>query len=346
MRNYLFQLCGVFFIVFNLQANQITGFVVDRDSREPLENVNVYVANTTFGSSTDRDGYFIIKSVPAGIQEIIISIVGYELKSHTLLVKDSANYELIFRLKPIIYETETTQVFAEFPDEWLRDLEQFKRLFIGQSEFAENCEIQNPEVLDFTWTAAGIMRASAQKPLIIINNSLGYHIHCVLVNFYWNKSRKKCTWLIKSEFTDLESENSMQSSVWRSKRNQAYYGSLVHFLHSLINRKLIKNKYITYFVDGPGDRNKQAELLQTTIDYDHVLKQSPIKSEHSIDFLRYMCVVHNSFEVSWIKLTGVSVLIDSWGQPQSPNPFDMYGKWAEKGIADQLPMYYDPLESH
>jgi hypothetical protein len=55
-------------------------------------------------------------------------------------------------------------------------------------------------------------------------------------------------------------------------------------------------------------------------------------------------VVYKSVYVSWIKLTGASVLVDEWGQPQEPNPFDLYGYWSEKGIADQLPMYFDPDE--
>ena len=264
------------------------------------------------------------------------------MKTHSVLLRKDSHIELNFRLRPIIYEVETTEIIAEFPTEWLRDLEHFKKLFLGQSEFAENCEIKNPEVLDFTWSASGIMRANAQKPLMIINYSLGYQIRCVLVTFIWNKKTNKCSWLAKSEFSNIDNVNDMQRSIWTLNRKQAYYGSLNHFLKSMIERRLLKDNFVTYFVEEPGQRNKKQELLQSTIDYDYVLKPSPIKSEYSVDFIRYMCVVYNAIHISWIKLTGASVLIDAWGQPQEPNPFDLYGYWSVKGIADQLPMYFDP----
>jgi len=349
MRNYIFIFYSIFFLfdISNAQtlSNEMKGYVFDETTGYPLENVNVYIANTTFGSSTNREGYFNIKGVPPGIKEIVVTIIGYEVKTHSVLIHKDSHVELKFRLKPVIYEVEATEVIADFPTEWLRDLKHFTKLFIGQSEFAENCELKNPEVVDFTWSASGIMRASAQKPLMIINHSLGYRIRCVLVTFIWNKKKNKCSWLAKSEFTDIQNANSMQRKMWTLNRKRAYYGSLIHFLKSMIERRLLKDNFVTYFVDEPGQRNKQQELLQSTIDYNYVLKPSPIESEYSVDFIRYMCVIYNSVHSSWIKLTGASVLVDLWGQPQEPNPFDLYGYWSEKGIADQLPMYFDPNES-
>jgi len=57
--------------------NSISGYVLDNSTSKPLENVNVYIANTTFGSSTDKEGFYIINSIPPNIHEIIVSIVGF-----------------------------------------------------------------------------------------------------------------------------------------------------------------------------------------------------------------------------------------------------------------------------
>ena len=50
------------------QQNKTTvrGFVFDKSDSESLAGVNVYISNTLWGSSTDKDGRFIIESIPEG----------------------------------------------------------------------------------------------------------------------------------------------------------------------------------------------------------------------------------------------------------------------------------------
>jgi hypothetical protein len=71
-------------------SNEIKGYVFDASTNSPLEDVNVYIANSTFGSSTNKEGYFNIKGVPPGIKEIVVTIIGYEVQTHSVLLrKDS-----------------------------------------------------------------------------------------------------------------------------------------------------------------------------------------------------------------------------------------------------------------
>ncbi len=64
-------------IVFAEKTGSIYGMVTDRDSKEPLTGVNLMVAETTLGSTTDGNGYYIIQNVPVGYQEIIVRMMGY-----------------------------------------------------------------------------------------------------------------------------------------------------------------------------------------------------------------------------------------------------------------------------
>ena len=120
-------------------SEKISGYIIDSASGESLENVNVYLSNTTFGAASDRDGYFIIESVPAGTHEIVVSIVGYDYISELLIVREKEHIKRNFKLKPRVYETSATEVIADVPYEWLNNLEIFKKYFIGHSGFSEDC---------------------------------------------------------------------------------------------------------------------------------------------------------------------------------------------------------------
>jgi hypothetical protein len=44
--------------------NKISGRVTNSETGEPLFNVNVFLANTTLGDATDKDGYYLIENIP------------------------------------------------------------------------------------------------------------------------------------------------------------------------------------------------------------------------------------------------------------------------------------------
>ena len=45
-------------------------------------------------------------------------------------------------------------------------------------------------------------------------------------------------------------------------------------------------------------------------------------------------------EVSWIRLVTPQVTLDKWGYPLEREPFEIYGFWSQRGIADMLPKYF------
>ena len=60
------------------QKYQIEGTVIDRNTRKPLEFVNVLIAGLGIGSSTDEEGHFCIEQVPPGIYALQASMLGYK----------------------------------------------------------------------------------------------------------------------------------------------------------------------------------------------------------------------------------------------------------------------------
>jgi hypothetical protein len=87
---------------FSLYAatGKIAGVVTDKDTGEPLVGVNIYIEDSSFGSATDADGYYVILGVAPGSYDLVAEYVGY----HKLTVQGlrvfsdvttSQNYEMV-----------------------------------------------------------------------------------------------------------------------------------------------------------------------------------------------------------------------------------------------------------
>ncbi|MEX1055673.1 MAG: carboxypeptidase-like regulatory domain-containing protein, partial [Rhodothermales bacterium] len=63
------------------QKGSIAGTVVDAGSGESLIGANVIVGGTSVGSTTDLDGYYVIKGVEPGTYDVVFSYIGYHSKT-------------------------------------------------------------------------------------------------------------------------------------------------------------------------------------------------------------------------------------------------------------------------
>lgn len=60
------------------QTSTIRGFVYSKKSGEPIIFTNVYLKGTSYGSTTDVNGFFTISKVPAGSYTLMITYLGYD----------------------------------------------------------------------------------------------------------------------------------------------------------------------------------------------------------------------------------------------------------------------------
>ncbi len=70
----------------NAQSEMIDGVVADSVSKEPLPFVNIYVLNTSQGTTSNENGYFQLKEPNAG-QNLRFGYVGYDSKDITYVKK-------------------------------------------------------------------------------------------------------------------------------------------------------------------------------------------------------------------------------------------------------------------
>ena len=68
----------LFFPLHAQPMHQIKGTVIDRNSRQPLEFINVMVIGLNKGGVTDAEGHFTIEQVPPGIYRLQASAIGYK----------------------------------------------------------------------------------------------------------------------------------------------------------------------------------------------------------------------------------------------------------------------------
>lgn len=66
------------------RRTSLSGYVVDEETGERLAGAHVYLTEIQAGTATNRDGYFVVSSLPPGPYEVRISYLGYNTVDTTL----------------------------------------------------------------------------------------------------------------------------------------------------------------------------------------------------------------------------------------------------------------------
>jgi len=73
----------ILFIILLAQTGTIVGNVIDKTDREPLIGVNIIIRGTSFGTVTDLDGNYEIRSIRPGEYSVEFRYIGYESVLYT-----------------------------------------------------------------------------------------------------------------------------------------------------------------------------------------------------------------------------------------------------------------------
>ena len=89
-------LCSLFFKLALLAqvSNEIKGSVFTSDTKIPLANVSVALRNTSMFATSNRDGFFILKNIPAGEQLLDISIDNFKPHQLKITLESDSKIEL------------------------------------------------------------------------------------------------------------------------------------------------------------------------------------------------------------------------------------------------------------
>ncbi len=211
----------------------LKGRVVNAEDRKPLPFANVFLANTTKGTTTSDQGEFTLSQIPAGTQELVISYVGFQ--TQTLKIEPGKTEETLeIRLKPNPNQLAEIKIKSKRDKNWNQRYELFTNLFLGTTPNSRNCKILNPEAVWIvedstkTWMTVG-----SREPLVIENPSLGYRIKYQMEGFAYHQKQGYLSYIGYPVYEEMTPRRSSDPDEWRKNRALAYYGSITHFLKSL-----------------------------------------------------------------------------------------------------------------
>jgi hypothetical protein len=248
------------------QSGVITGKVVRMDSKSPVPGASVFLSNSSFGTATAADGTFTLGGVRPGQYTLVVAIVGYQDNTQTILVgKDPIHVNIELEAKSIMLRE--VQISDNAKADWRRNYEQFKKEFIGTDENAKNCEVINPEILNFTYyKTQKRLEAYADEFLIVENRSLGYRVKFLVRDFKSDHLSGIISYSGQRLFEDLPGKEA-QKKKWNTNRDDAYYGSAMHFYRSLYKDRLNEDGFEIHRFTRMSNRERPEEaVIQRNID--------------------------------------------------------------------------------
>lgn len=333
----------------------LSGTVVDAETKQPLEGASVFAQNTTKGTTTNKEGFFKFHLEKGGY-EIIVSFTGYASRTINL---QELSADRTFNLELEKADNTMGEVIIkntnEVPDGWEKYGKFFIEHFIGSTPNADSCSLLNPEALKFLYFKRNDrLKVLATEPLQIQNRALGYNMRYELDSFVHffktdlNSYRGKC-------FYQLMDGDELQQANWKKARNATYVGSRLHFLRSYYDSTLseqgftvdlnregstqfdrLKNPYDTtyYFFN---DSTSVAELYfpaKASITYEN-------KAPEKRYLQQYKLPLNVPIQISYIDLTD-AIEIKTNGYFTEQKSWINQGYWSWKNLADQLPYDFEP----
>ncbi|GAB2966353.1 hypothetical protein GCM10027048_40840 [Hymenobacter coalescens] len=228
--------CGLLAGTAAQAQGKLSGVVLDSLTQQPLEFASVFLANTTFGSSTNEQGKFEIARVPAGTYDLVCSYVGYRLSKQSITVSGGPQ-QLTLLLAPVGNKIGEVVIKPEpnKPEEY----QQFSQLFLGGTTFSEQCHISNPEAVRVFFDEEDkVLRARAKEYAQVDNDALGYRLKYYGMEFSYDPEDGSVSYYGEPVFEEMKPKDEQQRQQWAANRQAAYQGSFMHFLRSVYRNKL------------------------------------------------------------------------------------------------------------
>ncbi|RYG07058.1 MAG: TonB-dependent receptor, partial [Chitinophagaceae bacterium] len=123
MQKLFLVLCAIICVVSASAQNNLNIIVKNKESQRPIKNVNIEVKGKNILSTTDENGIALIKNIPNGGQSLIISCIGFQTSTISIILPYSASSLFQVELTPsedeldevIISSTRTSRTIRNTP---------------------------------------------------------------------------------------------------------------------------------------------------------------------------------------------------------------------------------------
>ncbi len=90
--------------------HQVKGTVIDKNSRGPLEFINVMITGLNLGAVTDAEGHFTIEKVPPGIYRLQATAIGYKSVTTPEYILSTKNLNISIEMEENLTELDGVTV--------------------------------------------------------------------------------------------------------------------------------------------------------------------------------------------------------------------------------------------
>lgn len=346
------------------QTATIKGRITDASTEEALPFSNVFISNTTLGTTSDKEGNFEIRNVPMpGTYEVIASYVGYESYTQKVDVSESEVTLRAIKLKPSETLLSDVEVQGRRDKEWEKKMKRFTKVFLGTDPEARRCKILNPWVVDFHKNDdPNLLLATASSPIMIENEALGYKIRFVLVRFSSTLTDYSING--KSFFEEMQPANDEQAAAWKIERERSYRNSKQYLFKSIIEKRIAGNGFRLYseLAGSKGNRSiffNREELGRSVTPCDtlELVKEGPGKDLYTI-FIPRRLEVHNTTEkdkssiyrdvlhpISWIESKTGRIVVTKNGMEVNTSDAVTRGSMSDLRVSRIIPTDFKPSKN-
>jgi hypothetical protein len=322
------------------QSGMIKGKVMSTDLQIPLNEASVFLTNSTYGTATASDGTFTLANLKPGQYELVVSYVGYESYHQTIMVaQDVTNLKIDMHLKSYGLG-EVSVVSHKFSKE---NFAMFLKYFLGTSLNAKQCRIANPKVVDLYYNQNDkVLEGHSDDFILIENRALGYRLKYLLNSFKYDGINEIISYGGQPLYEDLKGSKS-QKERWHKAREDAYYGSSMHFYRSLLHNELAAQGFkIYHLVRTPNPERPPQYMIVKKID--------KFEAQGNIDSANYWKRLYNLRK--YIETLGTLPLLpediltptdrpDIFGFTFPHNLYVIYTKKLDEMVDDKI---YRPLD--
>jgi len=369
---FLFLIAATLVATQSFAQNSYTlkGLVKDANTGELLPFATVFFAETTYGTTSNDDGFYELKIRNEGTYDLVVKFIGYKTYVAQVKLGEAEVAEFDIFIVPDSKDLGSVVVSAEKDVNWRNNMVEFRKVFLGESENARQCKILNEEVVDFIFdNKTNTLEAFSAEPIIIENEALGYTVTYYLEQFVIEYKKNLSTYFGYTIFKEMESKNKRKVKRWEDKRQTAYEGSPNHFFTSLYENKLKDEGFVVQRaqdVEGFGrvlDPNEALLYDSLKLGSSNISKALPFQNILYITFQkefeseRYQQtagrapgrlsvgkIEKNKPQQSWIAMLDEnrSIEFEPSGYIYNPTAYYSAGYWGFEKVAEMLPIDYRP----
>ena len=238
---FIFWFLTVSHVILSQQV--VSGRITDAADGTPLAYASVAVANTTIGTYSDESGNYKLTISGNGSYEIIVHYLGYQPVFHKI-DKPKPFHQIDIALKINEVEIQEVSVMSAKSKHKQNDIDMFWRIILGVKPSKDGLEVLNPKKVNFYLGNTGILTASCEEPIEIINHELGYHISYVLQSFRLDYPKDEVNFYGRPYFEELKPKNINQQKLWEKKRQDVYAISITHFIRALYQKQIYEEGFL------------------------------------------------------------------------------------------------------